>query len=1373
MAEVTVDLTGYTSLPTGIFWTDDVSLGSVFGINGEELTLTFVVLSDLGTVQIRVDGLIGAFTDDFVASGTFIIMASDDETLTVQIADADMTEPYFWTPTNRTDVIAFVTHIRGLTDPNAMLTLTDEDVATVPAVPAIALFNITSTSVDQQFFDSEPGELCQVRYRVTGTAFWTESPTTTSVVLTVIGLTPNTGHDIQARCSNDSGPSAWSSTSTFTTLDTPSTSINHTVNAGDASWTFAIPQVAVTHIPTTGEQLPDWISSGSGSPTDPYIIIDPLDINNRSILDLMLSGRGNVNNEDGRAQATHFQFIPPVGYSGNWTISLDTTPSEVDMDLAEADGTPSSITGSGDESYTLSLTMGAPYIFLVIRYASTNSNESSITGVTALTLTLEFSPAVTIDHTVNAGAASWIFTIPQPTITHVLVVPTTVNHTVDVGTASWSFDVPQPTITHVEVGAPDSLTFLWTSNGEGVFANVGLKDTTWTAPDVSQETIVTLTLLVTDLEGLTDTDSVDVTVSAPAPPTIDHTVNAGTAFWSFTIPEPTVTYVEAQPSIVIRLDSLNALDAVFTRFDTGIILGAWLVDTGGSTFSSNTGPGNNSAAPYVYSESTQSTDTLPEISTLTALATVMDAWLGNGRILALRACIQGEGTYPNDSASGLQIQGRGSDSDDWATIDLLEGWAYSNSLEPGDTIMDSLGVNRVVAQAGGWVDFEVTIPNTHTQLRIRNIPAMVGEPFRHDAAMWHIEFRNGTTTPSFVDHMVDAGVASWSFDVPQPTITYVPIATPDFLTYIWSSNGGGVFSNAGLKDTTWTSPDVAQNTIVTLTLLVTDSGGLTDSDNVNITVQAVVIPVNHTVDVGATSWSFDIPQSSITHVEAGIPSIDHAVDAGIVSWTFDVPQPTITHGLVVPPPTPDILTYLWMSNGGGVFADIDLKDTTWTAPDVVQETIVTLTLLVTDSGGLTDTNSVTVTVRAAIPTLTLVDWIQPVSTENLVLALVEAAVSGVDITASPMDLVGTGNDVVVAVDLSIDQIERQISPILRLRKTGAANLSFYFGDNATYPDAKVYIQTANAVVPFTHNNSGGGFSNWNIDDASQEVIITAIATGDQFILAITIPLADVPIAHAVDVSDINWSFDVPSVTVTHVSAIVPPPPTPDTLTYLWSSNSGGVFADNRLKDTSWTAPDVDQETVVTLTLLVTDSEGLTDTDSVMVTVRASSINHVIDAGDASWSFTIPQVSVTNITPTGTDHIVNPEIVFWSFDIPEVSVTHVIPSTTDTLTYLWSSNAGGIFTNNALKDTTWIAPNVTQETVVTLTLLVTNLLGLTATDSIDVTVLIAPPFVRHFSRKLSNNWRTLKLHRKTNNIWREVKLWYRVNGIWVQVSGPSN
>ena len=57
--------------------------------------------------------------------GRIIFTASDGGILEVQIADADMTEPYDWIPTNSAEVIAFAIHVRGLANTTTTLTLVD------------------------------------------------------------------------------------------------------------------------------------------------------------------------------------------------------------------------------------------------------------------------------------------------------------------------------------------------------------------------------------------------------------------------------------------------------------------------------------------------------------------------------------------------------------------------------------------------------------------------------------------------------------------------------------------------------------------------------------------------------------------------------------------------------------------------------------------------------------------------------------------------------------------------------------------------------------------------------------------------------------------------------------------------------------------------------------------------------------------------------------------------------------------------------------------------------------------------------------------------------------------------------------------------
>ena len=166
--------------------------------------------------------------------------------------------------------------------------------------------------------------------------------------------------------------------------------------------------------------------------------------------------------------------------------------------------------------------------------------------------------ATTTDHAVDAGNVAWIFALPQPTITHVIATPVTTDHAVNAGEVAWAFVIPQPTVTHVVVSIPDFLTYLWTSSAGGVFTNATLKDTTWTAPDVSQETVVTLTLLVTDSGGLTDTDSVDVTVQNIVS-TTDHAVDAGAVSWAFAVPQPSVTHTPAgTASVTVALTAYGS-----------------------------------------------------------------------------------------------------------------------------------------------------------------------------------------------------------------------------------------------------------------------------------------------------------------------------------------------------------------------------------------------------------------------------------------------------------------------------------------------------------------------------------------------------------------------------------------------------------------------------------------------------------------------------------------------------------------------------------------------------------------------------------------------------------------------------------------------
>ena len=111
MASVTVDL-GNGTITTTCWNPDDVDLGATFAADGVGQTLgqkhgCISAVSLAGTVNLSMTDDNDRFTPAFEATGRIIFEASDGETLEVTIGNADMSEPYNWTPSNSDEVIAF------------------------------------------------------------------------------------------------------------------------------------------------------------------------------------------------------------------------------------------------------------------------------------------------------------------------------------------------------------------------------------------------------------------------------------------------------------------------------------------------------------------------------------------------------------------------------------------------------------------------------------------------------------------------------------------------------------------------------------------------------------------------------------------------------------------------------------------------------------------------------------------------------------------------------------------------------------------------------------------------------------------------------------------------------------------------------------------------------------------------------------------------------------------------------------------------------------------------------------------------------------------------------------------------------------------
>ncbi len=141
-------------------------------------------------------------------------------------------------------------------------------------------------------------------------------------------------------------------------------------------------------------------------------------------------------------------------------------------------------------------------------------------------------------------------------------------------------------------------------------------------------------------------------------------------------------------------------------------------------------------------------------------------------------------------------------------------------------------------------------------------------------------------------------------------------------------------------------------------------------------------------------------------------------------------------------------------------------------------------------------------------------------------------------------------------------------------------------------------------------------------------------------------------------------------------------PQGDPLSYAWSSNGGGTFANDSELDTTWTAPAAgfsDRE--IRLTLTVTDTSNASATTTVTVTVQG---NQAPTATATGRPTTVGGGGLVTLNGTVDD--------------PE----------DDQLTYRWSSNGGGSFEDEFAEQTTWTAPPKTDNAQsITLTLTATD------------------------------------------------------------------
>ena len=302
-------------------------------------------------------------------------------------------------------------------------------------------------------------------------------------------------------------------------------------------------------------------------------------------------------------------------------------------------------------------------------------------------------------------------------------------------------------------------------------------------------------------------------------------------------------------------ESTDALENVFTTFSgSETFAGAWNERTSGSTGTNNTGPGSNSSGPYVYSETSASSNVeeIEDNSKLVMLDSIMATWTGSGRSITLRTCVQGTGWTGDDE--GLRIK-TGTSEANSTDLAVLSGWTYSNGNAVDDEITNRQGDVYSVVEDGGWIDWTVDVPDGHTYFEVGLDLTTSGSRHLRDVGLWQLVL-TGASGGTDTDAVPEAPTA--------PTLT----ATDTSITVTLSSDPT---SDAAItsRDIRWRETGGSWATVEGVTSPHTISTGIDESTEYEAQWRAVS-------SAGDGAWS---PSDTITTLATDLmPSLPAIAD---------------------------------------------------------------------------------------------------------------------------------------------------------------------------------------------------------------------------------------------------------------------------------------------------------------------------------------------------------------------------------------------------------------------------------------------------------------------------------------------------------------
>ena len=513
-----------------------------------------------------------------------------------------------------------------------------------------------------------------------------------------------------------------------------------------------------------------------------------------------------------------------------------------------------------------------------------------------------------------------------------------------------------------------------------------------------------------------------------------------------------------------------------------------------------------------------------------------------------------------------------------------------------------------------------------------------------------VAVNDAPTVNAGADDTVNGGttvtLAGTATDVDSPTSS---------LSYAWSQTQGTdvTISNANTATATFTAPSVTTTETLIFVLNVTD-GSAYGTDTVSITVRGAT-PGNTapaaaddtgTVDEDGTTTipvldnDRDADDDSLTILQVTDPlngaatrsgtSIVYTPDEhyhGTDSFVYtvsdgnggtDTATVTVTVTPVNDAPTADAgtdqtvnenttvtlngtgtdidgdtLSYSWtQTDGTSVSLSNDaIAGPTFTAPDVESSEILTFELTVSD-GTLSSTDTVDITVDNVAP-------------DN-------NAPTAVDDTATVQE----DTEITILVLSNDTDADGNTLRITDTTEPSNGDVTINTGANVTYTPAQDY----NGEDSFTYTISDG---NGGTDTATVTVTVT--------------PVNDEPIANAGPdrTAQNSTTVTLDGTGSTDVDGIA------DIVSYSWSQTNGtSVTLFNDTTDTAtFTAPELNVTETLTFELVVTDTAGTTDSDSVSITILAIPEMSIQFEAQLFLNTTSAHQSVAGVGPDGTlEHI---------------------------------------------------------------------------------------------------------------------------------------